>query len=280
MIEINSTYESELNTAVSAAVSAGEKIRQVREEGLKLEYKDDEQTNLVTNADFAAEEVIKNAIQDQYPEDGIITEESSTIREHSERMWIIDPIDGTNNFERGWTYHCISIALRSNDEYIVGVVHSPESGLHRTYLACRDTPAYRFNGSPKSTSLTEINVSNKSQLSDSMCTCFLHHSNEGRRDIERDIVDELLEKGANYRETGSAALTISEIAEGVRDCRFDIIKEWDYAAASLILERAGGKIEQFPEDSLIATNDNLNRPFGKVVENVLKNHPTNNLRKD
>lgn len=280
MIEVNSAYEAELNTAVSAAVSAGKKIEQMREEGLELEYKDDEQTDLVTNADFAAEDIIKKTIQEQYPEDGIISEESATIRENSERMWVIDPIDGTNNFERGWTYYCVSIALRSNKEYLVGAVHSPQSGLNRTYLACKDTPAYRFKGPSKSASISVINTSDKSKLSDSVCTCFLHHSNRGRRKIERDIIDVLLERGANYRETGSAALTISEIAEGVRDCRFDIIDEWDYAAASLILERAGGKFEQLPEDSIIATNDSLHYVFREIVNEVLKNHPMRNLRKD
>lgn len=279
VIEIDSIYESELITAISASLSAGKEIEKIREEGLKIKYKDNKKTDIVTNADYAAENIIKNVINERHAEDGIITEESTAIQEDSERMWVVDPIDGTTNFERGWTYYCISIALRSNNEYLVGVVHSPQRGLNRTYIACKDTPAYRFNGSERPLSLTEITVSNKSQLSNAICTCFLSESNEGRRRIEQDIIDELLEKEANYRETGSGALTISEIAEGVRDCRFDIVSEWDYAAASLILERAGGEVEEFPEDSIIATNNKLNKPFRKVVNSVIESHPTKHLQK-
>lgn len=277
VIPEDSEYKSEIQTALSAAVRAGEKIDELRESGVEIEQYKGGRDDFVTNADYAAEDMIREQISESHPEDGIVSEESELVEGESNRVWIIDPIDGTTNYERGWRYYCISIALRINEEYVVGAVHSPPSGLNRTYLASVDTGAYRYDGEPSKGCESEIHVSNRNNIEDSMCTCFMSQSNYERRKIERDIVENLLENGANYRETGSGALTLCEIAESGRDCRFDIVDEWDYAAASIILERAGGTFEQYPKDSIIATNGALHNEFKAIVDPIIKKHPTKNL---
>jgi fructose-1,6-bisphosphatase/inositol monophosphatase family enzyme len=104
-----------------------------------------------------------------------------------------------------------------------------------------------------------------------MFTCYQSPDNSDRRELEQEIISKMLKREANYRETGSGALTLSEIAEGGRDCRFDIVDEWDYAAGSLILEEAGGKFEVMRPGTVIGTNGPLHEEFRKVVSDTLRN---------
>src|SRR5690242_10702559 len=136
-------YEKELEFARLTAEAAGENARRIRAGGIAAETKAD--ASPVTVADRENERLIREAIEHEFPADGILGEEGSSKAGTSGRRWIIDPIDGTRDFVRGNRFWCVLLALEEADESVVGVAHFPLLG--ETYWAARGHGAYR-NGEP------------------------------------------------------------------------------------------------------------------------------------
>jgi histidinol-phosphatase len=124
-------YQRELEFARRIAVAAGANARRIRDQGITAETKADESP--VTIADRDNERLIREAIESEFPDDGILGEEGSNKSGTSGRRWIVDPIDGTRDFVRGNRFWCVLIALEENDESRVGVAHFPL--LEETYWA-------------------------------------------------------------------------------------------------------------------------------------------------
>ena len=106
--------------------------------GVSAETKPD--TSPVTIADKENELIVREAIEREFPDDGILGEEGSSKAGSSRRRWIVDPIDGTRDFVRGNRFWCVLIALEEADEPVVGVAHFPM--LDETYWAVRGGGAY------------------------------------------------------------------------------------------------------------------------------------------
>jgi myo-inositol-1(or 4)-monophosphatase len=267
-----SEFSREIDVALEAARKAGTLMDEYRGND-SISYRKDGVNDIVTEADRACQEKIVETISREFPEDDFKGEEDLKPEGGTDRVWVIDPIDGTTNFHSGWTYFCTSIALRTRSGYSVGVVHSPSSGIGKTWMAVKGEGAYVLNEGESLEDRTRIRVSERSDLRSSFFTCFQSPDNDERRAIEREVVSELTSRDMNYRECGSGALTLPEIAEGGLDARFDFVDEWDYAAASLILEEAGGSFEKigerFGKDTVIATNGKIHGKFKTVIQEVL-----------
>src|SRR3954465_4320763 len=108
------TYEREMELARVAAVAAGENARRLRAGGITAEAKAD--ASPVTIADRENERLIREAIEREFPDDGILGEEGSSKTGTSGRRWIVDPIDGTRDFVRGNRFWCVLIALEDAGE--------------------------------------------------------------------------------------------------------------------------------------------------------------------
>ena len=184
--------------------------------------------DLVTDMDKRVQEIIINEIKKHFPEDGILAEEG--VSEEKERMWIIDPIDGTVNFAFGLPSFSVSIAYVESGLPLVGVVHIPVIG--ETYYAVRGEGAFRDG--------ERIRVSERSRLKESIgLTGFF-------RGYSAKLLGALEDRVIRVRMLGSIAVGVVYIAAGKAD--FYIAKRanpWDIAAAALILEEAGGKITDF-----------------------------------
>src|SRR5690348_206173 len=102
-------YRREIDFARKMAVAAGENARRIRERGLTAETKSDDSP--VTIADKENERLIREAIEKEFPEDGILGEEGSNKTGTSGGRWIVDPIDGTRDFMRGNRFWCVLLAL-------------------------------------------------------------------------------------------------------------------------------------------------------------------------
>src|SRR6476646_5729194 len=116
-------YDRELHFARRIAEAAGENARTIRAHGISAETKAD--ASPVTIADRSNERLIREAIEREFPEDGILGEEGSSKASSTGRRWIIDPIDGTRDFVRGNRFWCVLVALEEGDESLVGVAHFP-----------------------------------------------------------------------------------------------------------------------------------------------------------
>jgi myo-inositol-1(or 4)-monophosphatase len=248
-----SAWAAELAFATELARRAGEILRRSYERIERIDYKS--KRDVVTDADYASERLVLDAIRDRHPGDAILTEESG----HHEarggsggahrRTWVVDPLDGTVNYANGIPYYCVSIGLVADEIPVVGVVYDP--ARDDCYSATRDGPA-RLNGVP-------VRASTKTELSDYVVS--LAVIGRGGLSRERRIAPLI----RIHRRMGSAALSLAYVANG----RFDAfvqnggLSAWDVAAAGLIVERAGAVVTNLSGGTW--WNPSLRGPRASVV---------------
>lgn len=120
------THSPFLATALAAAKAAADVIKPYYRESLEVEFKADESP--VTVADVQAEKTIKAIIHEAFPDHGFYGEETGKSDSDSEYTWLVDPIDGTKSFVRGFSMFSTQIALMQGDEFILGVSNAPAFG--------------------------------------------------------------------------------------------------------------------------------------------------------
>lgn len=255
----NSKYSEELETAFRAASEAGEIIDKFAEEGFETDFKGD--GSRVTEADRRSQEKIVEVISENFPEDGFLGEEDNLTPNGEDRVWVIDPIDGTFNYDRAFSHYCVSISLKIEGEVVLGLVYSPESSMEDTYLALKYEGAYRTSlGLDK---LQRISVSNHDEIESSVFFLSSFDIYEDELQIELSILEDLARKDAVHRNLGSCALEMCLVASGEAEIQIvPLVSEWDYAAAKLIIEEAGGEVRirdsKFPNSTeVVSTNGNL-----------------------
>lgn len=219
-------YEPELEFARRIAVAAGENARQIRARGVSAETKVD--ASPVTIADLENERLIREAIQQEFPEDGILGEEGSSKPGSSGRRWIIDPIDGTRDFVRGNRFWCVLVGLEEAGESLAGVAHFPM--LDETYWAARGSGSY-LNGH-------RLQVSAIRSIEEcSFCPNGLQLA-AARPHLSRVVA--LIQRSWAFRSYGGA-LDACMLAAGKVELWFEPkVEPWDLAALRLIIEESGG----------------------------------------
>ena len=133
------SYEKEVELARQAAAIAGENAKRIRQGDIGVETKADDSP--VTIADRENERLIRDLIEREFPDDGILGEEGARKEGTSGRRWTIDPIDGTRDFVRGNRFWCVLIAVAEGGRSLAGVAHFPMLG--ETYWAARGMGSYR-----------------------------------------------------------------------------------------------------------------------------------------
>ncbi len=223
------TQHLELQAATDAAVAAG-KLLLAAHPG---RAKEKSVGNLVTEADLESERIIVDRIRAHFPGHSILSEESSAdIDVDSANLWIIDPLDGTNNFAHGIPQFCVSIAYAQAGHVRMGVVYDPNRD---ELFTCVHGESAKLNGHP-------IAISNRDQLSQSIvCTGFYYDRSEMMRRTLKAI-ESLFDRGVQgVRRFGSAALDLCWVACGRLDGYFEYqLGTWDFAAGSLLVQSAGG----------------------------------------
>ena len=227
---MSTAWADELAFATDLARQAGVILLDTYGRVATIDYKS--KRDVVTDADYASERLIIEAIKGRYPDDAILAEESGEhagmLRDDGSgngRTWVIDPLDGTVNYANGIPFYCVSIGLVVDDVPSVGVVLDP--ARDDLYSAAVDGPAC-LGGEP-------IHASAKGTLSDYVVS--LAVIGRGGLARERRIAPQI----RIHRRMGSAALALAYVANG----RFDAfvqnggLSPWDVAAAGLIAERAG-----------------------------------------
>ena len=224
--------------------------------------------NIVTSADLAVQKFLEERLGTILPEAAFFGEEGSAGCDCA-YLWVVDPIDGTTNFSRGISECGISAVLLQNEEPIVGVVYNP--GQKKLYSAVKGQGA-TCNG-------RQIRVSKKSFREGLFCTAFsLYRKEFAERCM--NVLREVYAGCNDFRRFGSCALELCYLAEGKCDLYFEYrVFPWDFGAAVLILQEAGGVIcgeavEKLPFDRatpVIAANDQGN--LEELVRIVRKHIP-------
>lgn len=192
------------------------------------------EVDMVTEVDFLCEKLIISKIKEVYPLHSIISEEAGKSLDDHEYVWIIDPLDGTNNYFHGYPIFAVSIALRKGNEPLVGVVHVPYMG--EMFYAAKGIGAYLND--------TKIEVSTTDNLRRALlATGFPYDKAEDIKNNNIDIFAHIVPDIMGVRRSGSAAYDLCCAACGRLDGYWELkIKLWDMAAGELIMQEAGGKV--------------------------------------
>jgi len=237
-------FSDELETAKEAASAACDVMEKHRRDGFEVESKES-RTDFVTEADRKAQEETVDILSEAFPEDGFLGEEDDLHPDGEERVWVIDPIDGTTNFVHGFPYYCVSVALRVDGESQVGVVSAP--ALNETYHAVRGNGAFWENGEGEDT----LEVSEVSELTESLVvTDVSSWASEATNEYQLNVVDKLVGTPVSFRFPGASALELCHLGRGYLDGKILVLaKPWDIAAGTLIAEEAGGEVRK--RDSVV-----------------------------
>lgn len=228
--------QATLNIAINAAREAGKIISRNIERIDSLSIQVKQKNDFVSEVDYLAEQEIINTIHRAYPQHGIIAEESGQSdgnREGDEHQWIIDPLDGTTNFLRGFPHYSVSIALRHHQRLEVGVIYDP----FKDELFC----AGRGNGATLND--RKIRVTNLTSMEGALLgTGFPFRENQNI-DSYLASLRELMLHTSGIRRAGSAALDLAYVAAGRLDGFWEFgLNIWDVAAGCLIIQEAGGLV--------------------------------------
>lgn len=225
-----------LETARRAAEKAGRLARRFFEDRVTLLVEAKGPQDLVSVADREVEELIRREIARDFPQDRVLGEEFGTgcagdteAGGDGATGWVVDPIDGTQNFLRGIPQFVVSIAYRERGEARVGVIHDPNVG--ETFWATAGGGAFR-NG-------TAIRVTGAARLEEAVVG--VGHSPRHAPDAFNRTIAALVEAGAQTRNYCCAAIQLAYVADGRLDATWDpYLLDWDVAAGMLIVREAGG----------------------------------------
>lgn len=251
----NTINPLELNQAFDLGLNLARKI------GLKIKevvLTDDVDLNIQTKSNFAdivtdfdlwSENEITAAVKKAFPHHIVYGEEyhkelckkeNKTSEEifNNHSCWIIDPIDGTNNFANKIPHCCLSICFLHKGERLFGIVYEP----------FRDEIFTAIKGKGAKLNNKKISVSSRATLKDSIIGTFYPSNRFEKWDEYKDTFEKIVLSCRNMRSLGAAVIDLCWIACGRLDaCFFYAAKPWDMAAASLIIEEAGGKLASYPK---------------------------------
>ena len=259
-----------LETAMQAAKLGGEVVLDYFEQGVEMRSKAGDGTyNLVSDADVNAEKIIANCISAAFPDHVILGEEENFGDVNAEHLWIVDPLDGTNNFAHNIPHFAVSIGYYYRGEAQAGVVVNPVRD--DWYWATKGEGAFH-NGK-------QIHVDSASELTQSMIGCGFYYDRGTMMEATLAAVHDFFKQDIHgIRRFGTAALDFCQVAEGLFGAYFEYqLHPWDFAAGKIIVEEAGGKVTdgrgeplKIQKTSVIVSNAFLHQ---KCHEIVSKHHP-------
>jgi len=225
------SISANLNIMIKASEKASKVLIRDFGEIEQLQVSKKGTSDFVTNSDFKVEKIIIEELKKARPNYSFISEEYGIENNKDKNnTWIIDPIDGTINFLHGIPHFAISIALKSKNEIVSGLIFDPIK--NEIFFAEKEKGAF-FNNH-------RIRVSKKNELS--MCLF-----------ITGVII--LLYPELTYRKSGCAALDMAYVAAGRYDGYFQHnLNIWDIAAGIILVKEAGGILNEID----ISGNNNIN----------------------
>ena len=243
------SISANLNIMIKASEKASKILIRDFGEIEKLQVSKKGPTDFVTNSDLKAEKIIIEELKKAKPNYSIISEEYG-IEDNKDKnnIWILDPIDGTVNFLHGIPHFAISIALKSNNEIISGLIFDPIK--NEIFYAEKNNGAF-FNNQ-------RIRVSKKNQINDCL------FATGGRFKIEPDL---------QFRKSGCAALDMAYVASGRYDGYFQKnLNLWDIAAGIILVKEAGGILNEinlspYEKIKIIASSTDINAKLLEKLNN-------------
>ena len=203
--------------------------------------------DFVTKTDKRVEKILIDELSKSKKNYSFITEETGKILNRNRNIfWLIDPIDGTINFLHGVPHFAISVALEVDGEIVIGLIFDPIK--NEIFYAEKNNGSYVNNN--------RIRVSKKIDINE----CLFASNNEGIKSIHPRL---------NIRNSGCAALDLAYVGCGRFDGYFhNNINIWDIAAGKIIIEEAGGKVNDISKFNLNKINIRAGNP--NIYDKMLK----------
>lgn len=260
----------ELNTAISLARKAGKAIMEFYDSDFLVEQKTtkDNFTEPVTIADKTASKIIVEGLAETFPDDGILSEEEIDTHHRLDRnrLWLIDPMDGTKGFVQKNGDFAVQIGLAENGEAILGVVFLP---LHNTmYFASKENGAFLVENDETP---QRLQVSDKMDFTEMVLAVSRdHRSPRMSKLVEHFAVSKEIERG-------SVGLKVGLIATQICDLYIHLsprTKHWDSAAPEVILQEAGGKLTDLFGENIIYNTLDVHNHNGILATNGISHEKT------
>lgn len=246
------------------AREAGVFLKNERKKFDRMQVEEKSAHNYVSYVDKASERWLVDRLSALLPEAGFITEEGTGSLDNEYYCWLVDPLDGTSNYIHDTAPYCVSIALRTKDEFLLGVV----------YEVCRDECFYTVKGGKAYLNGEEIHVSFISDIDKSFIALGFPYDSEKYRPTALHLVDCLYGTAGGSRLLGAAAVELCYVAAGRFEARIEAyLGPWDVAAGGFILQQAGGKLSDFSggEDwvsarEVLATNGVIHDEMLRILQ--------------
>ncbi|NZA28103.1 inositol monophosphatase [Luteimonas sp. SJ-92] len=261
-----------VNVMVKAARAGGNVLLRHMHRLDALNVVEKDRMDYASEVDGLAEAEVIKELHRANPDYAILGEEGGAKKGNrgaSRYTWVIDPLDGTSNYLRGFPHWCVSIALVENGEPLHGVIFDPLR--NELFTASR--------GGGAQLNERRIRIGERRELAGAMLATGFPPRERERAGAQLECIRELLREAEDVRRTGSAALDLAYTACGRVDAYFEAgVKPWDIAAGVLLVREAGGKVSDFrgagtgPMDArgtagrqLLAGNVRITEPLQKTI---------------
>jgi myo-inositol-1(or 4)-monophosphatase len=257
----------ELALAEAAARAGGAVVSRYFREGIAMRSKDI--ANLVSDADIEAERAIVAVIRETFPGHEVLGEEMHQGDTGAEHLWIVDPLDGTNNFAHKIPHFAVSIAYYRAGRAECGVIYHPVRD--EWHLAARGQGAYQ-NG-------RRVQVAEHTRLDEALVGVGFYYDRGAMMEATLAALGAFKRRQIHgIRRFGTASLDLAMVGMGMLGAYFEyVLSPWDFAAGRLFVEEAGGRVttgrgEPLPmgKTSILATNGPLHEA---ALEIVRAHHP-------
>jgi 3'(2'), 5'-bisphosphate nucleotidase len=255
-------YDRECRVAIDLARAAGAAILDEYDKPIRVEQKtlaDDVEP--VTQADRIANEIIVNVLKTEFPSDGILAEESvdTERRLRKSRVWMVDPIDGTNGFIDGNGDFAVQIGLVEEGEVVVAIVYQPATGVLYHAVRGRGTWIERPEFPPEQAHVSDTREFSTMRLAASRS----HRSPRMNKVVQRFGFREEVQRG-------SVGIKVGLLIEQQCDVYIHLsprTKQWDTCAPQLVLTEAGGRVSDLFGQPLNYNVPDVNNRNGLVASN-------------
>ena len=250
-----------LEVAQQAAGLAGQIIRDRFATAKDIRFKG--RADIVTDVDLSAEKAVLELLRDEFPDFGVLAEESAPIESNSGYTWVVDPLDGTRNYAMGIPHFCTVVALAQGRDIVLGITYDP---VREESFVAQAGEGARLNDDP-------ISVSDTSEVLNASL-CFDMGYVDEKAGMALDMLRSVWPNVQSLRLMGSAALGIAYAAAGRVDLYFHhALSPWDIASGLLLVKEAGGIVvdrrnntADLRTPSIIAGNSSLVDDFLKVTQ--------------
>ena len=261
-----------LNSAIEAARLGGDVLMRYMREGVQIRNKSSaggKTYDLVSDADVDSEKAIGAHLGKLFPDHELLGEEDLDGDVNADHLWVIDPLDGTNNYAHGIPHFAVSIAHYHLGIPIVGVIYNP--ARDDMFTTAAGEGAFR-NGE-------RMQVCDSASLAQTLVGCGFYYDRGAMMRSTLNAVEEFFGQDIHgIRRFGTASLDLCQVGCGQFGAFFEYqLSPWDFAAGRLFVDEAGGKVTDgrgnhlpLEMSSVVASNGQLH---DIVIDITSRHHP-------